>query len=71
MILDITGSLEVTIYDKDGVEVSKQKEQDIIKALNKGDLYFSLKGEAIMNTNFEYLYSVEIDIMDSTEYNFE
>lgn len=71
MILDIGGSLQITIYGQDGVEVSSEVEQRVIKDLNSGELYFNLNSKKIVNTDFEDVFTVEYEVLPNTEYNFE
>ena len=71
MILDINGSLEVTIYDKNDVEVSEELEQQIIKELNGGEieggnLFFGLESNRILIAHDELdLPNAEIKLKDS------
>lgn len=70
MILDIYGSLDISIFNN-GVEVAKSEEKEIINKLNSGDLYLNLYSKIIVNSDFKKVYTVDYEILPNTEYNFE
>jgi len=72
MIAYINGTIEMSIFDKDGVEVSEEREQEILKKLQDGSFCIGLASRNIndLENNMEVVGTFEFEVVDG-EYEFD
>lgn len=72
--LSINGSYDITIVEiKTKIEVSKNKEVEILRKLQSGEMIISMNNRTIAELeNLQNpIYSFEMDVNDETEYEFD
>jgi hypothetical protein len=69
--LIINGTLALIIF-KDGIEVKGDELKDINDKLTNGKIFIDLRKRTIVDFDCMVdLYTFDIDVLDSTEYEFE
>lgn len=70
MLLDITGTLDITIYDLEGNEVSEEVNNEIVLKLEKGIYSLGLASKTITDIDYNLLYNFDFIVEYNTEYDF-
>lgn len=71
MILEINGSLEMTILDTWYEELDQKEQEEVFQKLKEGDYVISLNTKQIFDLkDFTLVYRFDLEVLDSTEYKY-
>ncbi len=71
MKIAINGTLDITFYDVNKNEVSKEKETEILGKLKESEYVIGLATKTLVHLpSMEVIGTFEFEVEDDTEYNF-